>query len=801
MRAWRVHETRGNTMRKGRGVRQAPAVWRSLRGDAGPAMLALLIGGVLVVGYFLLPSPDLQDLAYQVPGMLAVPAVLAGIALHRPSNPWPWVLLAAGLALTTTGDWTWVVLARVYELEPFPSLADAFYLGGMGLTVAAVVWMVRGRIPGGDRAGVLDALIVAVGVGLVSWTFLMAPIVADPTAAFADIAFALAYPMLDILLLGVLVRIVLAPGPRVPSLTFLMGALVAFLASDFPYAFLALSDGYYTGHIVDAGWLIGSVLWATAALHPSMREVAEPVEAAEARLSAWRLILLAGASLMAPAVLVIQWVTGSPIDVPVIAAGCVVLFLLVIARLGGVVSDLRSTLRQRQRLERELEHRALHDPLTGLANRVLFSDRLGRALAQRDERVAALFLDLDDFKTINDTHGHQAGDELLGAVAEVLRRNVRPEDTVARLGGDEFAILVERGASEGTARVLADRLLTALRRPVRVAGRDRAISASIGISLGTSGVADAETLMREADIAMYVAKGEGKGGSSIFDPRTHASVVRSIGLREDLERAIRHRQFELQYQPMVDTGSGELAAVEALVRWRHPVRGLLGPNEFIGVAESTGSIIALGQWIFEEACRQAAAWSRAGSPLADGRFMSINLSTIQLTHPGFVEFVFDTVERAGLPPGKVLVEVTESANPDADAVVETLRQLHAHGIRLAIDDFGTGYASMGRLLRTPFEMIKIDQSLVSLVATDPRAESVVTGITDLARRLGAVCIAEGVEDAEQLVRLRQMGCQLAQGFHFSSALPPAELEALLGTETRGRWNRLVRRVVDPRAAS
>jgi diguanylate cyclase (GGDEF)-like protein len=499
-------------------------------------------------------------------------------------------------------------------------------------------------------------------------------------------------------------------------------------------------------------------------------------------------------------VLVIQWVTGSPIDVPVIAAGCVVLFLLVIYRLGGVVSDLRSTLRQRQRLEKELERRALHDPLTGLANRTLFADRLDRALAQRDQRVATLFLDLDDFKTINDTHGHQAGDELLIAVADALRRSVRPEDTVARLGGDEFAVLIERGASEGSARVVADRLHAALRTPVYVAGRDRSIGASVGISLGMSGATTGETLMREADIAMYVAKGEGKGGSSVFDPRTHASVVRSIGLREDLERAIRHRQFELHYQPIIEVESGDLAGVEALVRWRHPTRGLLAPAEFIPVAESTGSIIELGKWIFQEACRQAVTWSTVDSPLAGGRFMSVNLSTVQLTHPGFVAFVTETLRWSGLVGGQLLVEVTESANPDADVVSATLTQLHALGIRLAIDDFGTGYASMGRLPHTPFEIIKIDRSLVAEVASNPRTESVVTGITDLARRLNAVCIAEGVEQPEQLVRLRQMGCQLAQGFHFSSALPAAGLEALVRDASPGRWSVATRPAVNPNTA-
>ena len=734
---------------------------------------------MLVVGYFLLPTTELQDFAYQVPEMVAAVAVLAGVAIHRPHNRWPWLLLAAGLTLTAIGDWTWIVLDRVYGLEPFPSVADLFYLSGMGLTVAAVVWMVRGRIPGGDRAGVLDALIVAVGVGLVSWTFLMAPIAADPNAAIGEIAVALAYPMLDILMLGVLVRVVLSPGRREVSLTLIIGALAAYLASDFPYAVMTLSDAYVTGHVVDAGWLMGAVLWGAAALDPSMTRVAEPVEVTDVRLSGWRIAMLAVASLMAPAVLVAEWISGSEIHVPLIAAASVVLFLLVIARLAGVLTDLRSTLRQRQHLEEALAHRALHDPLTGLANRSLFSSRLEHALAQRHERVAALFLDLDDFKTINDNHGHQAGDEMLVAVAEALSRSVRGGDTVARLGGDEFAILVERDATEGDARALAQRLLDTVRTPVRIAGQDRSTSASIGISLGTSGVDTGETLMREADIAMYVAKGEGKGGLSVFDPRRHAPVVRSIGLREDLEPAIPQQQFELHYQPIVDVDTGDMAGVEALVRWRHPERGLLSPDEFIPVAESTGSIVALGRWILEEACRQAVAWSRVGQPLADGRFMSVNLSTVQLTHPGFVAFAADTVQRSGLRPSQLLVEVTESASPDGDAATAALIELNSLGIRLAIDDFGSGFASMDRLPSTPFEFIKIDQRLVAQIVTDARAEAVVTGVTDIARRLGASCIAEGVEHAEQLALLRQMGCHMAQGYHFAPGLPPLELEQLV----------------------
>jgi EAL domain-containing protein (putative c-di-GMP-specific phosphodiesterase class I) len=263
-------------------------------------------------------------------------------------------------------------------------------------------------------------------------------------------------------------------------------------------------------------------------------------------------------------------------------------------------------------------------------------------------------------------------------------------------------------------------------------------------------------------------------------------VVRGIGLGDDLERAIRERQFELEYQPIIHLESGQLAGVEALVRWRHPVRGLLAPRDFIPVAESTGLIIELGKWIFTETCRQAAAWSaKPNGPLPDGTFMSINLSTVQLTDPRFLEFVTQTLAGSPVRPQQLMLEVTESANPDAEVVADTLRAIHGLGVRLAIDDFGTGYASMSRLATIPFEHIKIDISLIAVVDSDPRAQSVITGVTDLARRLGALTVAEGIERIEQLAPLRQMGCDLAQGFHFSPSLPPAELEALLAAGSPG----------------
>ena len=273
---------------------------------------------------------------------------------------------------------------------------------------------------------------------------------------------------------------------------------------------------------------------------------------------------------------------------------------------------------------------------------------------------------------------------------------------------------------------------------------------------------------------MYVAKSKGKASHSVFDPRTHDVVVRTMGLQADLELAIREDQFELHYQPIVDLATGELAGVEALVRWRHPTRGLLQPRDFIHLAELTGAIGPLDRWVLEEAGRQAVAWGSAG-PTGGKRFLSVNISPLALVQPGFVTLVRDVLDASGLRPEQLLFEVTETVQPDPRGVATTLSALKALGVRLAIDDFGTGFASVSRLLESPFDVIKIDEGLLHAMASDDRAGAIVSGIIDLGRRLGSITIAEGIESAAQVTELRQLGCDYGQGFHFAPALPPIEL--------------------------
>ena len=759
------------------------------------------LGAVLTVAYFLLPSVEDQDVFYQAPEMLAIFAILVAIGLHRPRNATAWLLLAGGLTLTTTGDWTWVVLDRVFGIDPFPSVADAFYLAGMG-TVAASMWLlIRGRLPEGDRAGLLDALIVTVSAGLLTWVLLLDPVVSATGQSTGELAVALAYPLIDILLLGLLVRLVLVPGVMSPSLRMVVAALLAFLAADYPYAILALNDGYATGMLIDAGWIFGAVLWGAAALHPSMATVSARGERAEGagRLSPWRFLLLGAASLLPPALLLLQWSGGLPLDVPVVAAACIVLFVLVIARLHGVVADLRRTLHERTALEAELERRALHDPLTGLANRALFNDRLSHTLARREGSVAVMFLDLDDFKTINDSLGHDAGDAALRRVAEALTATLRADDTVARLGGDEFAVLLSGSPDRMLATRLAGRLLEAVETPRSVGGAMRTLGVSIGIALGSAGP-DAplpEELMRNADIAMYVAKQRGKRTFTVFEPAEHDGLIRDLTLRNDLELAMERREFTIAYQPILALDSGRVAGVEALVRWQHPTLGQLLPEEFIPLAEATGAIVPLGRWILTAACRAATApgWGDA--------FISVNLSAQQLTQPGFVDDVRHAVSGAGLPPGRLVLELTETARLDSTAGPDATAALRALGVRLAIDDFGTGYAALSQLAHYRFDFVKLDGSFVAPLGsesrtdasaesgtesraesgTDAEAESLVSGILQLSRAIGIQLVAEGIENGVQLARLRAAGCPLGQGFHFAVPMPEPDLRRFLASVT------------------
>jgi diguanylate cyclase (GGDEF)-like protein len=431
-------------------------------------------------------------------------------------------------------------------------------------------------------------------------------------------------------------------------------------------------------------------------------------------------------------------------------------------RLEQAVSELRD-------LQEQLHHQAYHDPLTGLANRALFRKEVRGALERSVDRgIAVVFIDLDDFKTVNDTLGHPVGDQLLRAAARRLSRCVRAGDLVARLGGDEFAILCRRPNEPKVAGVdVAKRVLDAFQVPISVAGHVLPVRLSVGVATSAHSGGRPEDLLRDADVAMYEAKGTGKGRYAVFDPEMRDVVVRRHGLHKELERALGRRELTVYFQPIMDLESGETRAMEALVRWQHPKRGTLPPSEFIPLAEETGLIVPLGRFVLEEACRRAQAWSSSGRPLS----VQVNLSARELEHEQLIETVTTVMRETGIDPHRLVLELTETLLVrDAEKGSTTLNALRDVGVRLALDDFGTGYSSLSYLRTLPLDVLKIAKQFVDGIAVSSADATFVRLIVELAGTFGLTVIAEGVESADQLEVLQSVGCDQAQGFLYAPAL-------------------------------
>ena len=431
---------------------------------------------------------------------------------------------------------------------------------------------------------------------------------------------------------------------------------------------------------------------------------------------------------------------------------------------------------ERVELEVQLRHQAFHDPLTNLANRALLADRIAHALARSEranEEVAIILFDLDSFKTINDSLGHSVGDRLLEMVADRLRANLRAGDTAARLGGDEFAVLVEGSDALGRGRTLAERLIEGLSAPLALPGREVVLRASFGLAAADPlHATSAEELLRNADVAMYRAKAAGKGGLAIFEAYMHAAALARLEVDAELRVAMAEGQFVLHYQPLVSLPEGRLQGVEALIRWNHPGRGLLGPAEFIKVAEETGLVVEIGQWVLDVACAQLAEWQAGGGPAR----VAVNVSARQLTSPGFVEAVARTLGSSGADPAGLTLELTESLlMADTAAAGSVLGALQRLGIRIALDDFGTGYSSLSYLHQFPIACLKIDKSFIDGLGALDGDASVVSGILGLASALHMAVVAEGVETAIQADLLADLGCEMAQGYFFGRPMPADEL--------------------------
>jgi len=845
--------------------------------------------GVVLAGlYAIVPLPATKLIFWPLIAWSSVIAILVGVRRNRPALRGPWYLLAGGVATFAIGDNLYSFRSYVLHAQAvFPSYVDLVYLAMYPLLIAGLAWMVRARSNGRDRASVIDAGIITGSVGLVAWLFLIAPYLRSADLGIVERLVSIAYPLGDIALLAIAVRLAVGAGRRPPAFWLLAGCIVPLLAADSLYGYLNLSGGWHEHNLVDVGWIVFYVGWGAAALHPSMAQLT--VASTNRRtVDARRLVFVGSAVLIPPVALFVEQAFGDVVNGAAIAVVSAVTFVLVMIRVAGLageVADERSETRfqtlidnaseailvvgtagivqyhtpsservlggdsgaldgrplaerlerndadqlhllltgltasttvewhvhhgggewrdleviaadmrgvtgvdglvltmrditDRKHLDAELRRQALHDSLTSLPNRALFLDRVSHALSRghRDgHSVGVLVMDLDDFKLVNDSLGHAAGDELLIAVAARLTTMIRPGDTVARFGGDEFALLVEDVDVASKIGQVADRAQEAFQEPLGVGDEHVLVRVSIGIAVGGSDTHNPDDLLRDADAAMYVAKRNGKARHVLFESAMHEEAQRRLAIAGELRGAIDRDELAVFYQAIVDVRSGLTLGAEALVRWYHPERGLLQPVEFIPISETNGVVIPLGQWVLAEACSQVQQWKKAG--LVDEAFyITVNLSARHLQDRHVVDHVAETLERSRLAPAALVLEVTETALlEDLDRTRSTLAALKELGIRLAVDDFGTGYSSLSYLSAFPFDVIKIDKSFVDQLALTSGGEAMVRAVVELAHTLGLEAVAEGVEHREQADLLEHLGCNLAQGFLFARPVPASDM--------------------------
>jgi diguanylate cyclase (GGDEF)-like protein len=706
-----------------------------------------------------------------VAGPVCALGILAAVRLHRPRRTGAWYCFAAALFTTSVGN-SIVGWYQQHGQVPYPSAADVFYTLSYPMIAGGLLALPRAR-RGRDSAGLLDAAMATTAIGLAFWVFVLHPVAAGSGASLGQRILGTEYPCWDVLLVALLARLYLG-GARVSTSDRVLGvAALLLMAGDVTFSLVSLHHPAYA--LCTDLWLPAYALLATAALHPSMGEAAGAArERDQARVRPMRLALLAACSLSAPFVLFVPGIWADPLDRLCVALGAAVLVMMVASRLAGFVTEV-------QRQSAALERLAMRDDLTGLANRRRLDRALGSALGAGQAQV--VLLGLNNFKTINDELGHQVGDRLLGELAGRLVAATGSGALVARMSGDEFAVLLP-WASAAEADAVADRLAGALRAPIFAGGHELLVGAGIG--LADDRVEDcgrpegrAAEVLRRAGVAMYAAKQTGeprKRWTAALDERSAEHSRLGAEMRAGLDRG----QFRVVYQPIVLLPEGRIRAVEALVRWEHPERGLVSPVQFIPVAEQNGLIVELGAWILHTACARLAGWH---AELGDGapEKVSVNVSARQLARPGFAATVAGTLASTGLRAECLTVEVTETAVFEGGQAVTALHELRALGVQVALDDFGTGHSSLGLLQTVPVDTIKVDKSFVDRITEAGRHAVIAEALIQVSTGLGLTAVAEGVETAEQAAALYRLGYRLLQGYHYGRPVADPDFDLVRAT--------------------
>ena len=787
-------------------------------------LMFALIMGVIMGAYYALGDPYQRliflDVLPPILELLVSGLLFAGARKMRGiSNQLARTWAAIGLAvlLYALGDGTWAYLELMAHQAPFPSLADAFYLLYYPAFLLGVIHLVYQRVSHTGRLNVgLDLGTILVAASLVFWNLLIGPVAQSSTGEpLLNQLILCAYPVGDLELFGALIVIIYyqTDETEISSTSVLAMAVVAMIFTDSVYASRTLAGTYESGGLLDFGWTAAHVLTGLAIL-PQLRLIlsadSQPsVRAQETildTLSALRAYLPYGAMLIAYVLVLRSGISALPMSPLALGLGLGAIVALVLlrqvttlsenteltAQLVSKAAELENTNRylavevtERKRIEEKLSYDTLHDIMTGLPNRALFIERLGQAInftrrhRRRRHSFAVLFIDIDHFKVVNDSLGHMVGDELLWAIGARLKGTLRSTDTLARFGGDEFAILMDIAAHEDSANTLANRVQRNLQQAFRVEGHELHMSASIGIVSDVANYEQAEDLLRDADLAMYEAKSMGKSRFQSFAVKMRRRAFQRLDLEADLRKGLANDEITVYYQPIVSLKSNRVAGLEALVRWKHPKKGVLRPSEFLSVAEESGLIVRMGEQVLAAACTEMRRLQEYYPGLAE-LGVSVNVSNKQFSQPGLTAAVALALRRSGLQPRALKLEITERV------LIENLRlanrvfnDLNGMGVRFDIDDFGTGYSALTYLQLFPIHALKIDRGFIDSMRRSRKGLGLVRAIVSMAHELGMETIAEGITSRDQLRELRTLHCDYGQGMLLSGPLRPRGIQGFL----------------------
>jgi diguanylate cyclase (GGDEF)-like protein len=812
--------TQARSLRKVRGQSGRPASRPQMTfGEVN--LLALLLLVVIAAVFVQIRAPEQRTVFSDVVGpavdLLATVSLLLAAWRARARSRrlgLGWGVIGVAMLLYALGDLTWSTLELVLKEQPFPSIADGFYLAYYPFFMAGVVLLTNKSARKVEQAykGLDIATILAAAV-LGFWNFLLGPILeSNASAPLLEQIILLAYPVGDLVLLGGLLFLIYSDSDEhdLRWINVLATGIILTIVADALYSYRSLQGTYVSGDFLDLGWIAGNLIIGVAGASQWVAVGPATQPAAARRWSVFQGWLKSASPygpylwlLAAFVLLIVRALMPLPMSFLSIALGVGLIMILVLvrqlitlldnkrlnlelksqaARLERAIGDLHGEIAERRRMAEKLSYDTLHDGLTGLANRVLFLDRLGQAMKRsvrhRRQSLAVLFLDVDHFKVVNDSLGHIYGDQLLILIGRRLKETLRSIDTVARFGGDEFTILLEELTEKKSTRALTDRIQAAIRKPFVLNDHTVHVSVSIGVATNALKYDRPEDMVRDADLALYQAKARGKARSEVFALNMRDQAFWRLELEEELRRAIDRREFQLYYQPIRSLKTGRIVSLEALVRWMHPARGVVLPAEFLTVAEESGLILPLGDWVLNQACRQLKAWQQRHAGLSDVT-VSVNISNREFSQPDLARKVAAALRSSHLKGSFLRLEITEQVmignRPTAGAVIAQLRNL---GVQLQIDDFGIGYSALTYLQQFPIQAIKIDRSFVHRLKRDRRGLGLVRAMVSMARELGMDAIAEGIETGEQLKELKSLSCGFGQGYFLCEPLNAASLEKL-----------------------